>query len=127
MKRAALFLAALAACRTATPVAQTPAAAPAPAAPQQTQTATPPASAEELVDHAGDSTQTAISVPADVTDGGELFENQWIFSRYGRFRRLGGGTGSAEGRRYNVVKIELANGEKKTVYFDITEYWSRQQ
>jgi hypothetical protein len=126
VKRAALLLAALAACRAAVPVAQTPAAPSAPA-PPQTPSEAAPATAEELVDHAGDSTQSAISVPADVTDGGVDFENRWIYGQFGRFRRTGGGTGSVEGRRYNVVKIELANGEKKTVYFDITEYWARQQ
>jgi len=51
------------------------------------------------------------------------FENDWIFDRYGRFRRTGGGTGNASGRRYDVIKIELPNGDQKTVYFDITENW----
>lgn len=78
-----------------------------------------------MVDHLGDSAQTAVAVPEDATGGGEEFENRWIFDMYGRFRRNGGGTGTMEGRRYNVVKIELANGEKKTVYFDITELWAR--
>ncbi len=82
-------------------------------------------SAEEMVDHSGDSVQTAIAVPVDAPDGGADFENRWIFQQYGRFRRSGGGTGSVEGRRYNVVKIELANGDRKTVYFDITENWDR--
>jgi hypothetical protein len=81
--------------------------------------------AEDLVDHAGDSVETAISVPADAPDGGVEFENHWIFDRYGRFRRNGGGTGTLEGRRYNVINIELPNGEKKSVYFDITENWQR--
>jgi hypothetical protein len=84
-----------------------------------------PVSAEEMVDHAGDSLETAISVPEDAPNGGFDFENNWIFDQYGRFRRQGGGTGSAAGRRYNVVKIELANGDLKTVYFDITENWNR--
>src|SRR6185436_6119836 len=84
--------------------------------------ATPPApvpapvSAQDLVDHSGDSTQTAIAVPADAPDGGVEFQNRWIFDHYGRFRRKGGGTGTAEGRRYNVVKIELPSGEEKTVF-----------
>ena len=98
-----------------------PADAPAPAP------APPPVSAEELVDHAGDSPETAIAVPADAPDGGVEFENEWIFDRYGKFRRSGGGTGTLEGRRYNVVKIELPDGGKQTVYFDITELWARSQ
>jgi hypothetical protein len=102
-----------------------PAPAPAPAPASVPTPAPAPTPAEDLVDHAGDSLITAISVPEDAPDGGVLFQNQWIFDRYGRFRRVGGGTGSAEGRRYNVVKIELTSGEKKTVYFDITENWQK--
>ena len=53
------------------------------------------------------------------------FENDWLLARFGKFRRYFGGTGVANGRRYDVVKIELPNGEKKTIYFDITENWNR--
>jgi hypothetical protein len=83
-----------------------------------------PVSAKSLEDHGGDSTETAIAVPQTATNGGVDFENEWIFNRFGRFRRRGGGTGVLNGRRYNVVKIELPNGEEKTVYFDITENWN---
>ncbi len=82
-----------------------------------------PASA--LVDRSGDSMETALAVPADAPNGGIDFENRWLFDRFGRFRRTFGGTGTANGRRYHVIKIELPNVEKKTVYFDITENWER--
>lgn len=82
-----------------------------------------PASA--LIDRSGDSLATAIEVPPDAPGGGIEFENQWIFERYGQCRRTAGGTGSAEGRRYDVVKIELPDGEQKSVYFDVTENWKR--
>ena len=81
-----------------------------------------PASA--LEDHSGDSMETAIAVPADAPNGGVDFENRWLLDRYGKFHRYFGGTGTASGRRYDVVKIELPSGEKKTVYFDITENWA---
>lgn len=81
--------------------------------------------ASSLVDRSGDSLETAIEVPADAPLGGIRFENDWIFDHYGRFRRAGGGTGTASGRRYDVVKIELPGGDQKTVYFDITENWKR--
>jgi hypothetical protein len=97
------------------------------AAPQQADAPKPAVAAEELEDHWGDSPQTAVTVPADAPDGGADFENDWIFEQYGRFKRNGGGTGTLEGRRYNVVKIELESGEKKTVYFDITDLWARSQ
>jgi hypothetical protein len=81
-------------------------------------------SASALEDRAGDSVETAIAIPADAPNGGLDFQNRWLFGRYGRFRRYFGGTGTVNGRRYDVVKIELPSGEKKTVYFDITENWA---
>jgi hypothetical protein len=90
-------------------------------------------SAEALVDHTGDSPETAVVVPTDAPNEGIDFQNKWIFNRYGRFRRTFGGLAHAgEGsatRRYEVVKIELADHSLRTVYFDITENektWDRQ-
>ncbi|HEV7427886.1 MAG TPA: hypothetical protein VGQ46_16140 [Thermoanaerobaculia bacterium] len=90
-------------------------------------------SAGALVDHIGDSPETAVVVPTDAPNEGIDFQNNWIFDRYGRFRRAGGGIAHAgEGsamRRYEVVKIELADHSERTVYFDITENektWDRQ-
>jgi len=100
-------------CATQTAVVKTAAPAPQPAPVKET-------SAAALVDHAGDSVETAVEVPADAPDEGVPFQNNWIFDRFGPFRRLGGGTGSAAGRRYDVVDIELKNGEKHKVFFDIT-------
>ena len=79
-----------------------------------------------MTDHWGDSTTTAVAVPAEAPNGGVTFENEWIFHRFGRFRKKFAGTGSQEGRRYDVVKIELSDGSEKTVYFDITEIWAKQ-
>ena len=124
------------ACRSGAPASAGPAtpASAAPAAPASAAPATPaeagapslkevPAAA--LQDVAGESTDAAVAVPADAPDGGFDFENEWIYSRYGRFRRRGGGTGSLNGRRYDVVDIELPNGDRKKVYFDITENWAK--
>jgi hypothetical protein len=89
---------------------------PAPATPHAT-------SAAELIDRAGDSVETAIEVPSDAPNEGFDFENDWIYDRFGRFRRRGGGTGVLNDRRYDVIEIELPNGEQKKVFFDITENW----
>ena len=108
----------------------THAAAPQAVTPTPTPASTPapaPTPAAELEDHWGDSPQTAVNVPADAPNGGAEFENNWIFGQFGRFKRTAGGTGTLEGRRYNVVKIELESGEKKTIYFDITDLWARSQ
>ncbi len=112
MKRVAAVLLLACACTT-TPA---PAVKPQPPA---------PVSATAIEDHAGESTDSAISLPADAPDGGVQFENDWIYDRYGRFRRRGGGTGVLNGRRYNVVKVELPDGSQKSVYFDITDNWNR--
>jgi lipoprotein-anchoring transpeptidase ErfK/SrfK len=113
-----LIAAATAACASKLQVAPPPVAAPAPAPPAAV-------SAAALVDHTGDSPETAVTVPADAPNEGIDFQNNWIYDRYGRFRRAGGGIAHAgEGsalRRYEVVKIELADHSERTVYFDITE------
>jgi lipoprotein-anchoring transpeptidase ErfK/SrfK len=118
MRKLVLVIAAAAAACVSKPQAAPPPAAPVPA---------PPAaiSAAALVDHTGDSPETAVTVPADAPNEGIDFQNNWIYDRYGRFRRQGGGIAHAgEGsalRRYEVVKIELADHSERTVYFDITE------
>jgi lipoprotein-anchoring transpeptidase ErfK/SrfK len=113
-----LIAAATAACASKPQVAPPAVAATAPAPP-------PAVSAAALVDHTGDSPETAVTVPADAPNEGIDFQNNWIYDRYGRFRRAGGGIAHAgEGsatRRYEVVKIELADHSERTVYFDITE------
>ena len=101
---------ALAACTTAPPP---PKPAPQPAA----------VSAAQLADRAGDSVETAVEVPAEAPNEGVDFQNGWIYNRFGRFRREGGGTGTLNGRRYDIVEIELPSGDFKKVYFDITENW----
>jgi hypothetical protein len=80
--------------------------------------------AADLIDHAGDSTDTAVAVPGDVQDDGFKFENEWIYGRIGRFRRTGGGVGQLNGRRYDVIDVITPSGEKHKFYFDITEAWN---
>lgn len=80
-----------------------------------------PASA--LVDHEGDSTDTAVVVPKDAPDEAR-FENDWIFDRIGRFRRVSQGTGTLNGRRYDVIDVETPAGDKRKFYFDMTEHWN---
>jgi hypothetical protein len=105
-----------------------PAASPAVAPPTTNISASTPASrttaSEPPVDHLGDSTTTAVTIPKEAPAGGAVFENEWIFDHYGKFRRKLTATGSQEGRRYDVVKIELFIGGEATIYFDITDNWN---
>ena len=80
--------------------------------------------AADLVDHSGDSTDTAVAVPGDATDDGFKFENEWIYDRVGRFRRVSGGTGQLNGRRYDVIEVITPAGENHKFFFDITEAWN---
>jgi hypothetical protein len=87
-----------------------------------------PTAAEALVDREGDSAETAVHVPADAPNEGIDFENNWMYDRYGRFRRrtwgiANAGEGNAQ-RKYKVITIELADHTERTVYFDITENWA---
>jgi hypothetical protein len=120
--RRELFFATIAAAAVACTPAPPPVAAPAPAAAPSTLAETPAAA---LVDHTGDSPETAVTVPADAPNEGIDFQNEWIFDRYGRFRRMKGGIAHAgEGsamRRYEVVTFEVPDHSEHTVYFDITE------
>lgn len=127
MRRNLLFAtiaAAAAACATTPQARPTPPSAAAPPA-TATTAATQATPAAALADHEGDSPATAVTVPADAPNEGIDFQNNWIFDRFGRFRRFGGGIAHAgEGsavRHYEVVKFEVPDHTEHTVYFDITE------
>jgi hypothetical protein len=107
-----LLLFSFACARTApTPV---PTTTPAPAA--------APVSAAALEDHYGDSPETSVPVPVA---GDEVkFENEWMFDRFGRFRRRKFGVAHQGDRHYDVITIELPDHSEHTVYFDITDLWA---
>jgi hypothetical protein len=81
-------------------------------------------SAAELADRLGDSTETAVTVPADAPNDGIDFMNEWIYDRFGRFRRLKWAIAHAGERRYELITVELPDRSQHTVYFDITENWN---
>lgn len=99
--------------------------APAPAPPPVPKAAPEPqsVSAEALVDHAGDSPETAIAVPKDAPNDGINWMMNWTYDRYGRFRRKSWAIANQQGRHYEVMVIELADHSERKVYFDITESW----
>jgi hypothetical protein len=83
----------------------------------------PPTPAAALVDRAGDSVETAVAVPADAPNEGIDFENNWMYDRYGRFKRVSWGIGHAGERQIKTITIMLPDESKHTVYFDVTELW----
>ncbi|MEO8034936.1 MAG: hypothetical protein ABI837_10945 [Acidobacteriota bacterium] len=85
--------------------------------------------AADLVDHLGDSIETAVTLPVDVPNEGVDFQNRWIYDHFGRFRRKSFAMGHAPGapgheRHYDVISFELPDGSVHTVYFDMTDFWA---
>ncbi len=114
MKRALILILLTIACATPKPA---PAPKPQPAA------APPAVSAEALKDTYGDSTTTAVPVPVE---GDEVkFENNWIYDRFGRFRRLKFAVAHQNDRHYDIITVELPDHSQHTVYFDITDLWMK--
>jgi hypothetical protein len=99
----------------------------APAAPPtaEAQTAPPVSSSPAVVE--GESLEAAVLVPAGNEEEGIAFENEWIYSHYGRFRKRSGGLASLAGRRFDVVKVELSDHTERTLYFDITDFFGREK
>jgi len=83
----------------------------------------PAVSADALVDHSGDSPETAVAVPKDAPNDGIDWMNNWIYQRYGRFRRKSWAIANKEGRHYEEILVELPDHSMHKVYFDITESW----
>jgi hypothetical protein len=83
-----------------------------------------PVDAATLTDAVGTSVETAVAVPASAaSDEGILFENRWIYDRYGKFRRRFSGIVSEAGRHYDEITVELFDHSERVVYFDITEVY----
>jgi len=82
-----------------------------------------PVSAESLIDHSGDSVETAVAVPKDAPNDGIDWMMNWIYDHHGRFRRKSWAIANQQGRHYEVMVIELPDHSQRTVYFDITESW----
>lgn len=96
-----------------------------PPAPPAAQPAVKETPAAALTDLAGDSVETAVAVPADAPNEGIDFENNWIYDRFGRFRRQSWGIGHAGERQIKTITVELPDGSLHKVFFDVTELWKR--
>ena len=75
----------------------------------------------------GTSEEKAVLVEADNEEDGVLWERQWIFDHYGRFRRKSVGLAAANGRHYDVFVVELADHSEKTIFFDCSKFLGREK
>ena len=102
---------------TSTPTATANVRAAAPEAPSK---AAPPPLLEE-----GASVEAAVLVPAADEQAGVDWENDWIYRHYGRFRKKTVALASREGRRYDVITVELGDHTERVFYFDITDFYGK--
>ena len=75
----------------------------------------------------GESLEAAVLVPAGNEEDGIDWENKWIYDHYGRFRRRSGGLASSNGRRYDVITVELSDHTERVLYFDVTDFYGREK
>ena len=75
----------------------------------------------------GESLEAAVVVPAGNEQDGIAYENKWIYDHHGRFRRRSGGLASLNGRRYDVITVELSDHTERVLYFDITDFFGREK
>ena len=64
-------------------------------------------------------------VPPMTEPQGIAWEKDWIYDHYGRFRKKTVALASREGRRYDVITVELADHTEKILYFDITDFFGK--
>ena len=73
----------------------------------------------------GSSAQAAVLVEATTERAGIEWENEWIYRHYGRFRKKTVALAGEEGRRLDVITVELADHSEKVLYFDISNFFGK--
>jgi len=97
---------------------------PAPGAAAPLPTATPAPTPATQVEE-GSSSQAAVLVEATTERAGIAWENDWIYRHYGRFRKKNVALANQDGRKLDVITVELADHSEKVVYFDITNFFGK--
>jgi hypothetical protein len=97
---------------------------PAPSAATPPPAATPAPTPATQVEE-GSSAQAAVLVEATDERAGIAWENDWIYRHYGRFRKKTVALAGEEGRRLDVITVELADHSEKVLYFDITNFFGK--
>lgn len=83
-----------------------------------------PAAAVPAVEE-GATVEAAVLVEATTESAGVEWENDWIWRRYGKFRKKKVQLAGRDGRRFDVVTVELADHSEKILYFDITDFFGK--
>lgn len=104
--------------------------APAPAANADVHAAAsepPPKRSPASLVEEGATVDAAVLVPASDEQAGVDWENDWIYRHYGRFRKKTVALASREGRRYDVITVELGDHTERVLYFDITDFYGKRK
>jgi hypothetical protein len=73
----------------------------------------------------GSSYAEAVIVKAANEDDGVSAEYYWLAQRYPGCKRGQQSSIEQKGKMYDLLEITTAKGEKKTVYFDITDFYGK--
>lgn len=73
----------------------------------------------------GTSLANAVVIKAGSDAEGVHLENEWIFHKYGRFRKPFAGMVAQNGHHFDVITAEFPDGTRRTIYFDITWFFGR--
>ena len=73
----------------------------------------------------GSSYDKAIVVKEKNETKGIAAEYKWLRDNYPGYKLISQSLDTKEKKRYDIMEIETANGEKKTVYFDITNFFGK--
>ena len=71
--------------------------------------------------------ENAVVVMADTEEEGVRRENEWIFGRYGKFRKTGVGLATVAQKKIDVIRVELADHSEKEIFFDITSFFGKSE
>jgi hypothetical protein len=80
-------------------------------------------------DDRGDSFETAIVIQAENTDDGIRQEYAWVHLHYGKrdvdWQFEGQALSFHDDRPYDILRLILADGTKKDIYFDISSFFGK--
>jgi len=94
-------------------------------APAPAMLATHPSAAASTRIEEGASLDAAVFLDAGDESSGIARENDWIFQHYGRFRKKSIALASRQGRRFDVITVELSDHTERVLYFDITDFFGK--
>ena len=73
----------------------------------------------------GSSVEQAVIVNGATEQTGVDAEYAWIAQRYPGYRKDSQTLRGADGKHYDVLEFTTSSGEKKRVYFDITDFFGK--